>query len=134
MKKIFTFILVIFVSFSCEESDETLIESIEETPTIGGNKKEEETNGYLGVKNISHSKLMGNVYGNLTRFRLNLYADGNGLDECGCSACNNNFQFDFKELYFNPSSRSIKFKKEGDTAYQYKIISSDRSCVRYTED
>ena len=56
MKKIFTFILVIFVSFSCEESDETLIESNEEIPTIGGNKKEEETNGYLGVKNISHSK------------------------------------------------------------------------------
>ena len=134
MKKIFSFILVIFISFSCEEVEETAVEVNEETPTIGGNKKEEETNGYLGVKNISHSKLMGNIYGNLTRFRLDLYADGNGLDECGCSACNNNFQFDFKELYFNPSTRSIKYKKEGNASYQFITISSDRSCARYTED
>ena len=134
MKKIFSFILVIFISFSCEEVEETAVEVNEETPTIGGNKKEEETNGYLGVNNISHSKLMGNIYGNLTRFRLDLYADGNGLDECGCSACNNNFQFDFKELYFNPSTRSIKYKKECDASYQFITISSDRSCARYTED
>ena len=134
MKKIFSFILVIFISFSCEEVEETAVEVNEETPTTGGNKKEEETNGYLGVKNISQSKLMGNIYGNLTRFRLDLYADGNGLDECGCSACNNNFQFDFKELYFNPSTRSIKYKKEGDASYQFITISGDRSCVRYSED
>ena len=134
MKKIFSFILVIFISFSCEEVEEAVVEVDKATPTISGNKKEEETNGYLGVKNISHSKLMGNVYGDLTRFRLDLYPDGNGLDECGCSACNNNFQFDFKELYFNPSTRSIKYKKEGDTPYQFITISSDRSCVRYTED
>ena len=133
MKNLSILFITLFL-VSCEEADEKNTKDEMEVPEISGNKTEEEINGYFGVKNISHSKLMGSVYGNLTRLRLELYSDGENLDECGCSACNNNFQFDFRELYFNPNSRSIKYKKEGDLTYQFFTIPSDRTCVRYTED
>ena len=133
MKNLSILFITLFL-VSCEEADENNTKDEMEVPETSGNKTEEEINGYFGVKNISHSKLMGSVYGNLTRLRLELYSVGENLDECGCSACNNNFQFDFRELYFNPNSRSIKYKKEGDLTYQFITIPSDRTCVRYTED
>jgi len=92
------------------------------------------TNGYIAVKNISHHKSMGGVYGSLTKLRKVEYADGEGLSECSCMACNNNFQYDFVELYYNPNTRSIKYKKAGDTNYLYGTISTDKHCVRYTTE
>jgi len=93
-----------------------------------------DTNGYIAVKNISHNKIMGNIYGSQTRYRKVQYASGGGLNECSCSACNPNNQYDFVELYYKPSTRSIKFKKAGDQNYQYGSVPSDRNCVRYTEE
>ena len=93
-----------------------------------------DTNGYIAVKNISHNKLMGNIYGSQTRYRKVQYASGGGLNECSCSACNPNNQYDFIELYYKPSTRSIKYKKAGDQSYQYASVPSDRHCVRYTEE
>ena len=93
-----------------------------------------DTNGYIAVKNISHNKIMGNIYGSQTRYRKVQYASGGGLNECSCMACNPNNQYDFVELYYKPSTRSIKFKKAGDQNYQYGSVPSDRHCVRYTEE
>ena len=93
-----------------------------------------DTNGYIAVKNISHNKIMGNIYGSQTRYRKVQYASGGGLNECSCMACNPNNQYDFVELYYKPSTRSIKFKKAGDQNYQYGSVPSDRNCVRYTEE
>jgi hypothetical protein len=90
--------------------------------------------GYIAVKNISHNKLMGSVYGSQTRYREIQYASGEGLDECSCSACNPNNQYDFTELYYKSSIRSIKYKKAGDQDYQYTTVPSDRNCIRYTEE
>ena len=77
---------------------------------------------------------MGNIYGSQTRYRKVQYASGEGLNECSCMACNPNDQYDFVELYYKPSTRSIKFKKAGDQNYQYGSVPSDRNCVRYTEE
>ena len=93
-----------------------------------------DTNGYIAVKNVSHHKSMGGVYGSLTKLRKIEYASGEDLSECSCSACNNNFQYDFVELYYKPSTRSIKYKKAGDTNYLYGTISADKHCIRYTEE
>ena len=93
-----------------------------------------DTNGYIAVKNISHNKIMGNIYGSQTRYRKVQYASGGGLNECSCMACNPNNQYDFVELYYKPSTRSIKFKKAGDQNYQYGSVPSDRHCVRFTEE
>ena len=70
----------------------------------------------------------------LTRYRKSQYANGEGLNECSCGACNPNNQYDFIELYYKPSTRSIKYKKAGDQSYQYASVPSDRHCVRYTEE
>ncbi len=91
-------------------------------------------NGYISVKNISHNKIIGGVYGSQTRYRKVQYASGEGLNECGCMACNPNNQYDFVELYYKPTTRSIKYKKAGDSDYLYATIAADRHCIRYTEE
>jgi|TARA_B100001996_G_C18639033_1_gene584887 hypothetical protein len=91
-------------------------------------------NGYIAVKNISHNKIIGGVYGSQTRYRKVQYASGEGLNECGCMACNPNNQYDFIELYYKPTTRSIKYKKAGDNDYLYATIAADRHCIRYTEE
>ena len=103
-------------------------------PDDNSNSNSGAVDGYIAVKNISHNKLMGGVYGSQTRYREIQYASGEGLDECSCSACNPNNQYDFIELYYKPSTRSIKYKKVGDQDYQYTSVPSDRNCIRYTEE
>ena len=103
-------------------------------PDENSNSNPGAVDGYIAVKNISHNKLMGSVYGSQTRYREIQYASGEGLDECSCSACNPNNQYDFIELYYKPSTRSIKYKKAGDQDYQYTSVPSDRNCIRYTEE
>ena len=93
-----------------------------------------DTNGYIAVKNVSHHKSMGGVYGSLTKLRKIAYASSEDLSECSCMACNNNFQYDFVELYYKPSTRSIKYKKAGDGNYSYGTISADKHCIRYTTE
>ena len=100
----------------------------------GGDSDEGDTNGYINVKNISHNKIIGGVYGSQTRYRKSQYANGEGLNECSCGACNPNNQYDFIELYYKPSTKSIKYKKAGDQSYQYASVPSDRHCIRYTEE
>tara|TARA_Y100000996_G_scaffold300000_1_gene237771 strand:- start:857 stop:1657 length:801 start_codon:yes stop_codon:yes gene_type:complete len=115
-------------------SEEILVNIYNQEEDTSGGGNDGAINGYIAVKNISHNKLMGNIYGSQTRYRKVQYASGGGLNECSCMACNPNDQYDFVELYYKPSTRSIKFKKAGDQNYQYGSVPSDRNCVRYTEE
>ena len=47
----------------------------------GGDSDGEDTNGYMAVKNVSHHKSMGGVYGSLTKLRKIEYANGEDLSE-----------------------------------------------------
>jgi len=87
--------------------------------------------GYISAKFVSASYTMGGSYGSFRHFTRPQYSFSD-FDLCSCGgACNPTWQSDCKELYYNPSTRQVKYLLEGEESYEYRSLGNPYTCQKY---